>query len=80
MENRPGGRMGGFAAEMQRRLDRAREAVRVARESGDEYGAATHLAELELLVRMAREHGLEVAPSVLAAIDAAGQPRGGTGR
>lgn len=68
--------MDSFAAEMQRRLDQAREAVQVARESGDEYGAATHLAELELLVRMAREHGLEVAPSVPAASDATGQPGG----
>lgn len=70
--------MGDFAAEVRSRLDRASEAVRVTGEAGDEYGVATHLAELEGLVRIAGQHGLPVDPSILSAIgDAADQPGGG---
>ena len=71
--------MDDFAAEMRRRLQAAREAVRAAVESGDDDGAAVRLAGLELLVGMARQRGLDVDPSVLAAIGgAAGRP--GEGR
>lgn len=71
--------MDDFAAEMRRRLRAAREAVRAAVESGDEDRAAVRLAGLELLVRMARQRGVDVDPSVLAAIGgAADQP--GEGR
>lgn len=67
--------MGDFAAEMRRRLQAAQEAARMAGESGDEYRAAAHLAELELLVRIAGQHGVGVDPSVLSAIaGAADQP------
>jgi len=53
-------RVGDFAAVMGRRVEHAREAIRVADESGDEYGLAVHLAELEDLLRVARQHGLTV--------------------
>lgn len=73
-----GRHVGDFAAEVRRRLDRASEAVRAAGEADDEYGVATHLAELEGLVRIADQHGLTVGPSILSAIgDAADQPREG---
>jgi hypothetical protein len=75
----PGGAVGDFAAEMRRRLQAAREAIRMAAESGDEDRAAVHLAELELLVGMARQRGVDVDPSVLPAIGGtAGRP--GEGR
>lgn len=54
------GRVGEFAAELRRRIDQAREAIRVAGERGDPHGLETHLAELEELVRVARRHGLTV--------------------
>lgn len=52
--------MGDFAAEMERRLGLAREAIREAGASGDDYGVATHHAELEELLRVAGRHGLPV--------------------
>lgn len=52
--------MGDFAAEMERRLGLAREAMREAGASGDDHGVATHQAELEELLRVAGEHGLTV--------------------
>jgi hypothetical protein len=56
--------VGDFAAEMRRRLQAAREAVRVAAESGDQDQAAVRLAGLELLVRIARQHGIDADPPV----------------
>jgi hypothetical protein len=54
--------MGDFAAEMERRLGLAREAIREAGACGDDYGVATHQAELEELVRVADRNGLKVNP------------------
>jgi len=68
--------MGDFAAEMGRRLDQAREALRVAGESGDDYGVVTHLAELEELLRVAGRHGLKADPSVMSAVRDAAHRRG----
>lgn len=72
--------MGDFAAEMGRRLGQARDAILVASESGDDYDIATHLAELEELLRVAGRHGLTPDPSVLsAARDAADRVGKGEG-
>lgn len=42
--------MGDFAAEMERRLGLTQEAIREAGACGDDYGVATHQAELEDLL------------------------------
>jgi hypothetical protein len=44
------GRVGDFAAEMERRLGLAQEAIREVGACGDDYGVATHQAELEDLL------------------------------
>jgi hypothetical protein len=56
------GRVGDFAAEMERRLGLSREAIREAGACGDDYGVATHQEELEELLRVAGQHGLTVDP------------------
>ncbi|MEV0403621.1 hypothetical protein [Actinoallomurus sp. NPDC050550] len=67
--------MGDFAAEMERRLGLASEAIGQANAAGDDHGVATHEAELEELLRVADRHGLRVRrPSLSAACDAADQP------
>jgi hypothetical protein len=70
------GCVGDFAAEMGRRLDQACEALRVARESSDDYGIVTHLAELEELLRVAGRHGLKADPSIVSTVRDAARRRG----
>jgi hypothetical protein len=50
--------VGDFAAEMERRLGLTREAIQEAGACGDDYGVATHQAELEDLLRVADRNGL----------------------
>ncbi|MGP3958002.1 hypothetical protein ACTWPT_18515 [Nonomuraea sp. 3N208] len=48
--------VGDFAGTMRSRVREAREALRVARESGDQHGMQVHAEDLEGLLRLAAEH------------------------
>ncbi|WP_329311466.1 hypothetical protein [Streptomyces sp. NBC_01262] len=50
----------GFEASLGRRAREADEALRRAREEGDEHAVVTHTGDLENLLRLARRHGIEV--------------------
>lgn len=58
-----------FHSEITRRAVRVTELLHAARDTGDDYLASVHEAELENLARLAREHGLRI--PALAGYDAA---------
>ncbi|MBO3749348.1 hypothetical protein J5X84_24985 [Streptosporangiaceae bacterium NEAU-GS5] len=49
-----------FAEGVRRRVREARDALRLARESGDTYGAQAYAADLEEMLRLAEEHGVAI--------------------
>jgi hypothetical protein len=55
--------VGDFAEGVRRRVRDAREGLRLARESGDPYGAQVFGADLEEMLRLADEHGVVVDPA-----------------
>ncbi len=57
-----GGRVGDFAGGVRHRVREAREALRVATESGDEHGMQVYAADLAEMLRLASEHGIAVDP------------------
>jgi hypothetical protein len=53
-----------FAAELHHRIDAAREAVRAAQAAGDLDDERVHTGELDSLLRIAAENGVDVPPDV----------------
>lgn len=51
-----------FASGVRRRVRDARAARRLALDSGDHYAARVHTADLEEMLRLAKEHGIVLAP------------------
>jgi hypothetical protein len=54
--------MGDFEGGVRHRVRQARESLRAALASGDEYAAQVYTAELEEMLRLARGHGITIGP------------------
>jgi hypothetical protein len=55
-----GGTVSDFAAELRLRFRQAQQALREARETGDDYAADVRAGELDSLRRTAAQHGIEL--------------------
>jgi hypothetical protein len=69
-----------FAGDLRRRVREARQALEAAKSAGDFYAVDVRTGELESLLRLAMEHGVDVDADADADVDADEDRHGGLGQ